>query len=134
MPYVSPLGIQTSKPPPKKLPQSKASQARSAAASANSSPRLTASSYSTTSSNYSTVSSDQDGLKHIPAKELGEVSSRDRDARVVLGLAHWKGWNARRESEDEGEEVDPLDEGVVKGDAKAVDDITVKVEEIGMDS
>jgi hypothetical protein len=138
MPYTSPLGITTTKPPPKKLPQSKASQARSAA----SSPRLTPSSNSTVSSSknsyFSTISSDNDGMRednalkpHVPSKELGEVSSRDRDAGVVSGLQHWKGWSARRESEDEDEGVDPLDEAA--SDKSGEQDVKAVVSEVGVD-
>jgi len=137
MPYTSPYGVTTTKPPPKKLPQSKASQARSAA----SSPRLTPSSNSTsTTSSYfsNTASSSQsnksDELKHIPSKELGEVSSRDRDAGVVESLEHWKGWNARRESENEVEDLDPLEVQprvmeIGKGNAE---DVMVEVKEINV--
>jgi hypothetical protein len=139
MPYTSPYGITTTKPPPKRLPQSKASQARSAA----SSPRLTPSSTSTStnasyfsSSNLFSPSQTTDELKHIPSKELGEVSSRDRDASVVESLEHWKGWNARRESEDEGDDVDPLEAGpgpaeIGKGRAQGV---VVEIREIGAGS
>jgi len=73
-------------------------------------------------------------LHHIPSKELGEVSSRDRDGGVVERLEHWKGWNARRESDDEGEDVDPLDEGVVTEKGGAEEGITVAVEKIALGS
>jgi hypothetical protein len=66
---------------------------------------------------------------------LGEVSSRDRDATVVESLQHWKGWNARRESEEEGEYIDPLDAGpgVVHVEKDCVEQLTVKVKEIDID-
>jgi hypothetical protein len=136
MPYTSPYGVTTTKPPPKKLPQSKASQARSAA----SSPRLTPSSNSTstTSSYFSTAPSSQsnytDELIHIPSKELGEVSSRDRDAYVVESLEHWKGWNARRESENEVEDLDPLEvpPQVVEIGKGSAEDVVVAVREINV--
>jgi hypothetical protein len=138
MPYTSPLGITTTKAPPKKLPQSKASQARSAASSPRLTPHSTYAS-SKNSSYFSTTSSEHDGFKeidevkpHVPSKELGEVSSRDRDDGVVAGLEHWKGWAARRESEDDGEDVGPLDEA--ENDKSGGQGVQVGITEVDLSS
>lgn len=97
MPYVSPNGTLKST---KKLPISNSSKARG-------------------STKPSQARADSEvPLAHVPSKELGEVSSRDRDARIVRELGHWRGFVARRESENtEGEDEGPLGEKSVSGES-----------------
>lgn len=91
MPYVSPKGNLSSKPPPKKLPTSKASKTGREERGAADSP------------------ASSEAPKYVPSVYLEVVSSRDRDAFVVRELEHWKGWGAPRESPEEELDIDPLD-------------------------
>jgi hypothetical protein len=106
MPYVSPNGTIKST---KKLPISNSSKARGTAKVER--PESVA------------------GLVHVPSKELGEVSSRDKDARIVRELEYWKGFTERRESENEEcEDEGPLGEKSVSGESSVSMESDAKVD------